>query len=145
MVLQNGRKTLVPGFMAGIEAMHKRFGSLPFGKLFEPAIWYAEHGVIPIRFEQFQARFEIYRLAQWDITRCLVSSRSGQLAAKLYTIFQTWLINGLNPQALLLDYFNRCSLHPGKPPPSVNDFLPWKMDQDRKNEFALPKSYKRPA
>jgi gamma-glutamyltranspeptidase/glutathione hydrolase len=40
-----GRETLVPGFMAGIEAMHKRFGKLPFGELIEPAIYYAEHGV----------------------------------------------------------------------------------------------------
>ena len=40
-----GRKTLVPGFMAGIEAMHKRFGKLPFKELFAPAIWYAENGV----------------------------------------------------------------------------------------------------
>lgn len=40
-----GRKTLVPGFMAGIEAMHKRFGKLPFADLFQPAIWYAEKGV----------------------------------------------------------------------------------------------------
>jgi len=40
-----GRKTLVPGFMAGIEAMHKRFGRLPFASLFQPAIWYAENGV----------------------------------------------------------------------------------------------------
>lgn len=40
-----GRKTLVPGFMAGIESMHQRFGVLPFKDLFEPAIWYAENGV----------------------------------------------------------------------------------------------------
>lgn len=40
-----GRKTLVPGFMAGIEAMHKRFMRLPFRDLFEPAIYYAGHGV----------------------------------------------------------------------------------------------------
>jgi len=40
-----GRKTLVPGFMAGIQAMHKRFGRLTFASLFQPAIWYAEHGV----------------------------------------------------------------------------------------------------
>jgi len=40
-----GRKTLVPGFMAGIEAMHKRFGRLPFRELFQPAISYAENGV----------------------------------------------------------------------------------------------------
>ena len=29
-----GRKTLVPGFMAGIEAMHKRFGKLKFERTF---------------------------------------------------------------------------------------------------------------
>jgi gamma-glutamyltranspeptidase/glutathione hydrolase len=40
-----GRKTLVPGFMAGIESMHKRFGKLPFANLFEPAIWYSENGI----------------------------------------------------------------------------------------------------
>jgi gamma-glutamyltranspeptidase/glutathione hydrolase len=43
---KKGRETLVPGFMAGIEAMHNRFGKLPFSDLFEPAIWYAEHGTI---------------------------------------------------------------------------------------------------
>ena len=40
-----GRQTLVPGFMAGVEAMHARFGRLPFGDLFAPAVWYAENGV----------------------------------------------------------------------------------------------------
>ena len=40
-----GRKTLVPGFMAGIESMHHRFGILPFASLFEPAIWYSENGI----------------------------------------------------------------------------------------------------
>ena len=53
-----GRKTLVPGFMAGIEAMHKRFGHLPFKELFAPAIWYAEHGVAisPITETFFKSR-----------------------------------------------------------------------------------------
>lgn len=40
-----GRETLVPGFMAGIEAMHDRFGRLPFKDLFAPSIYYAENGV----------------------------------------------------------------------------------------------------
>ncbi len=53
-----GRKTLVPGFMAGIEAMHKRFGRLPFRSLFEPAVWYAENGVTvsPLLAGYFAAR-----------------------------------------------------------------------------------------
>jgi gamma-glutamyltranspeptidase/glutathione hydrolase len=40
-----GRKTLVPGFMAGLESLHQRFGRLRFGDLFAPAIWYAEEGL----------------------------------------------------------------------------------------------------
>lgn len=42
---QAGRKTLVPGFIAGMEAMHERFGKLPWRRLFDPAIFYAERGV----------------------------------------------------------------------------------------------------
>jgi gamma-glutamyltranspeptidase/glutathione hydrolase len=40
----SGRTALVPGFMAGIGAAHARFGSLPFSKLFDPAIALAEDG-----------------------------------------------------------------------------------------------------
>ena len=40
-----GRKTLVPGFMAGMAALHDRFGRLAFARLLEPSIWYAKHGV----------------------------------------------------------------------------------------------------
>jgi gamma-glutamyltranspeptidase / glutathione hydrolase len=56
-----GRKTLVPGFMAGIEQMHKRFGRLPFRELFQPAIWYAEKGVtISPTLEKFFSMREKY-------------------------------------------------------------------------------------
>jgi gamma-glutamyltranspeptidase/glutathione hydrolase len=40
-----GRQTLVPGFMRGAEALHDRFGRLPWADLFAPAIWSAETGV----------------------------------------------------------------------------------------------------
>ena len=40
----DGRTALVPGYMAGVEAAHKRFGKLPFSALFTPAIYYAEKG-----------------------------------------------------------------------------------------------------
>jgi len=41
----SGRTALVPGFMAGAQALHDRFGKLPFAKLFGPAIWISEHGI----------------------------------------------------------------------------------------------------
>ncbi len=34
----------VPGCVAGWEALHRRYGKLPWKELFEPAIYYAEHG-----------------------------------------------------------------------------------------------------
>lgn len=40
-----GRQTLVPGFMAGIEAMQNRFGRMGLREVLQPAIWYAENGV----------------------------------------------------------------------------------------------------
>ncbi len=48
----SGRATLVPGFMAGVEAAHKRFGKLPFETLFEPAIYFAQEG---FRLDPFRA------------------------------------------------------------------------------------------
>ena len=42
----SGRTALVPGFMAGIQALHDRFGKLPFSSLFGPAIWIADKGVV---------------------------------------------------------------------------------------------------
>lgn len=69
---------------------------------------------------------------------------AGHMAAKVFSVFQTWLINGLDPQALLLDYFNECSKNPGKPPPDLSQFLPWKMSETRKILYALPECYERP-
>src|SRR5262245_55662488 len=42
----SGRTALVPGFFAGVQAAHKRFGKLPFASLFDPAIYVAEKGFV---------------------------------------------------------------------------------------------------
>lgn len=72
------------------------------------------------------------------------SEWSGDLAAKYFSIFQTWLINGLDPQKLLQEYFDLCARTPGKPPKDFAAFLPWMMTEDQKVQFALPKKYPRP-
>lgn len=51
----SGRTALVPGFLAGIEAAHERFGTLPFESLFDPAIYFAEVG------------FELIPMIGWSI------------------------------------------------------------------------------
>ncbi|MHB8509728.1 MAG: gamma-glutamyltransferase [Candidatus Dormibacteria bacterium] len=40
----SGRTALVPGFFAGVQALHDRFGSLEWSDIFAPAIWVAEEG-----------------------------------------------------------------------------------------------------
>jgi transposase len=68
---------------------------------------------------------------------------SGQLAAKLFTLFHTWQINGLNPDKLLLAFLNDCS--PLNAQLDLNKYLPWMMTVARKREFELPSSITRPA
>jgi gamma-glutamyltranspeptidase/glutathione hydrolase len=41
----SGRTALVGGFMKGVEAAHRKFGRLPFGSLFDPAIHVAANGM----------------------------------------------------------------------------------------------------
>jgi len=41
-----GRHVLVPGFLAGVEALHEKFGKLPRPSLFAPAIQLAEEGFV---------------------------------------------------------------------------------------------------
>jgi gamma-glutamyltranspeptidase/glutathione hydrolase len=40
----SGRTALTPGFFAGVQAAHDRFGKLPFARIFDPAIHLAEKG-----------------------------------------------------------------------------------------------------
>lgn len=72
------------------------------------------------------------------------SQWSGEMCATICGIFQTWLINGLDPQALLQAYFDECAQNNSKPPPDIDKFLPWKMTERRKKQFALPDTYQRP-
>jgi gamma-glutamyltranspeptidase / glutathione hydrolase len=42
----SGRSAPVPGFFAGVQAAHNRFGKLPFARLFDSAIYLAEKGFV---------------------------------------------------------------------------------------------------
>ena len=76
-----GRQTLVPGFMAGIEALHHRFGRLPFPALFAPAIWYDEHGITvsPVLASFFQIRKTF--LARTPEGRRFMAQSGGEIPA----------------------------------------------------------------
>ncbi|EWM11467.1 gamma-glutamyltransferase [Kutzneria sp. 744] len=57
----SGRTALVPGFMAGLQAAHRRHGRMPWADLFQPAIFVAERGfpVGPGRAKQFELRKDV--------------------------------------------------------------------------------------
>lgn len=48
----SGRTALVPGFFAGAQAAHDKFGRLPFSSLFGPAIYIAEEGMKVTSFQE---------------------------------------------------------------------------------------------
>lgn len=75
----SGRTALVPGFMAGLESAHARFGSLPFAALFEPAISFARQGVVIDSFQgSLIAEFDPV-LTRLPETAALFTRQDGQL------------------------------------------------------------------
>jgi transposase len=62
------------------------------------------------------------------------SEDSGIFSAKMFTIFQTWLFNDLDPISLMKDFLTQCANNRGQPPPD-DDFLPWTMSEERKQFF----------
>jgi gamma-glutamyltranspeptidase/glutathione hydrolase len=64
----------VPGAVAGWEAMHRKFGKLPWRDLFAPAIYYAEKG------------FPVTELIAWDWENSESKLRSDDNARKVYLI-----------------------------------------------------------
>jgi len=57
----SGRTALVPGFFAGVQAAHKRFGKRPFAEIAAPAIRCAEQGfaLLPSELATIRGRWEV--------------------------------------------------------------------------------------
>lgn len=75
----SGRQVLVPGFMAGIEAAHQKFGKLPFATLFDPAIYFAEKGfpvdkALAVRFKTSEKA-----IARFPETKSIFTKKNGAL------------------------------------------------------------------
>lgn len=63
---------------------------------------------------------------------------SAQLAACMFTIFETLKMWKINPHTWLLNYFYECAMNTGKPPDNINNYLPWKMPKEIITAFAAP-------
>lgn len=61
---------------------------------------------------------------------------AGELAAILFTIIQTCLVNGINPYLFLVTYFNECA-RLGAAPVDLNPFAPWILKDNCPPELVL--------
>jgi len=75
----SGRTALVPGFFAGVQAAHDRFGKLPFEKLIEPAIYFADEGFVlqPFMANRIHGRKNV--LTRLPGTKAIFTREDGEL------------------------------------------------------------------
>jgi len=64
---------------------------------------------------------------------------SGMLSAMLFTFFQTCLRNHIDPQQLLLAFFDACAHQGGRPLEAIDEWLPWNLSEEQKRAWAYPK------
>ncbi|NIM17147.1 MAG: hypothetical protein GTO45_34530 [Candidatus Aminicenantes bacterium] len=75
----SGRQVLVPGFMAGVQAAHQRFGKLPFAALSEPAIYFAEKGFIIDKALAVRIKSREKEIARFPETKNIFTRENGEL------------------------------------------------------------------
>jgi transposase len=63
---------------------------------------------------------------------------SAELAAMLFSLFQTVLLWQLNPHHWLYSYLTACAENGGQPPADLAPFIPWQMSQARQQQLAKP-------
>lgn len=64
---------------------------------------------------------------------------SGVLSAVLFTLFETLLMNGIDPYQFLMAYLQACAENGGQVPENIEDFLPWNLSEERKQKWRYPK------
>ena len=62
---------------------------------------------------------------------------SGTLSAMIFSIFQTLLLNNINPISFLSEYLMACAHSGGKPPDDISSFLPWNISEEKKIEWGI--------
>ncbi len=63
---------------------------------------------------------------------------SSQLAAMMFSIFQTMVLCGLNCNHWLRSYLTACAENHGNAPDDLSSFLPWKMNETQRHHLSRP-------
>lgn len=95
MGVPSGRTALIPGFIAGVKSAHDKFGLLPFEKLFDSAIHFAENGfqLDSALAHIIHSRKEV--LTRLDETKNIFTNEQGQLISQKVLFKQPQLANTL--------------------------------------------------
>jgi transposase len=64
---------------------------------------------------------------------------SGQLAAMLFSVFQTLALWNINPRVWLTEYLQACAHAGGRAPADVGPFMPWNLSEEQRKEWSLAK------
>jgi transposase len=62
---------------------------------------------------------------------------SGQLAAMLFSLFQTLALWNINPRVWLTEYLQGCAQAGGQAPRDVAAFMPWNLSPQKRKEWSL--------
>lgn len=62
---------------------------------------------------------------------------AGELAAMLFSVFQTLCLWNLNPRRWLTAYLQACAKAGGQAPGELDAFLPWQLSEPQRKEWAL--------
>lgn len=66
------------------------------------------------------------------------SQWSAELAAMMFSLFQTLLLWKLNPHHWLYSYLTACAENGGQPLANLSPFIPWMMSEQRQQQLAKP-------
>ena len=66
---------------------------------------------------------------------------SARMAAFMYSIFQTLLLWGINCRHWVRSYLTACAENNGTPPEDLSPFLPWAMDDARRERLSQPPDF----
>jgi transposase len=64
---------------------------------------------------------------------------SGQLAAMLFSLFQTLALWNINPRVWLTEYLQACAQAGGQVPPDVESYMPWNLSEQKRKDWSVGK------
>lgn len=62
---------------------------------------------------------------------------AGQLAAMMFSLFQTLTLWNINPRLWLTAYLEACATAGGQAPPDLESYLPWNLSEERHKEWSM--------